>query len=124
MHYLAFYYLYSDHGPTSNHVTNLMLISKIDCSSLKATVKRATENLQLVLPENELNSVLRVLPPSFLPFFQQKRIQIVVVFFACMVKRKTSLFNSFCTNVAKQVARFCCLFYRTFISIRFRQLNM
>ena len=26
-----------------------------------------------------------------------------------MVKRATSLFNSFCGNAAKQVARFCCL---------------
>ena len=30
-----------------------------------------------------------------------------------MVKRATSLFNSFCSNVAKQVARFCCPFYHT-----------
>ena len=29
------------------------------------------------------------------------------------VKRVMSLFNSFCSNVVKQVARFCCLFYRT-----------
>ena len=28
-----------------------------------------------------------------------------------VVKRTTSLFNSFCSNVAKQVARFCCTFY-------------
>ena len=27
-----------------------------------------------------------------------------------VVKRATSLFNSFCSNVAKQVARFCCRF--------------
>ena len=30
-----------------------------------------------------------------------------------VVKRATSLFNSFCSNVAKQVARFCRPFYRT-----------
>jgi len=29
-------------------------------------------------------------------------------------KRATSLFNSFCSNVAKEVERFCCPFYRTF----------
>ena len=29
-------------------------------------------------------------------------------------KRATSLFNPFCSNVTKQVARFCCPFYRTF----------
>ena len=29
------------------------------------------------------------------------------------VKLVMSLFNSFCSNVVKQVARFCCLFYRT-----------
>ena len=28
------------------------------------------------------------------------------------VARLTSLFNSFCSNVAKQVSRFCCTFYR------------
>ena len=31
-----------------------------------------------------------------------------------MVKLATSLFNSFCSSVAKQVARFCCPFYRSF----------
>ena len=30
-----------------------------------------------------------------------------------VVKRTTSLFKSLCSNVAKQVARFCCLLYRT-----------
>ena len=30
-----------------------------------------------------------------------------------VVKRAASLFNSFCSNIAKQVARFCCPFYRT-----------
>ena len=30
-----------------------------------------------------------------------------------VVKRATSLFNSFCSNVAKQVACFCCPFYHT-----------
>ena len=29
------------------------------------------------------------------------------------VKRVMSLFNSFCSNVVKKVARFCCPFYRT-----------
>ena len=32
------------------------------------------------------------------------------------VKRATSLFKSFCSNVAKQVARSCCPFYRIFKS--------
>ena len=31
-----------------------------------------------------------------------------------MEKRATSLFNSFCSNVAKEVEGFCCPFYRTF----------
>ena len=31
-----------------------------------------------------------------------------------VIKRATSLFNSCCGNVSKQVARFCCLFYRSF----------
>ena len=33
---------------------------------------------------------------------------------SCVVKPATSLLNSSCSNVSKQVARFCCSFYRTF----------
>ena len=38
-----------------------------------------------------------------------------------VVKHATSLFNSFCSNVANKVARFCCPFYRT---LRFRAINI
>ena len=39
-----------------------------------------------------------------------------------MVKRATSLFNSFGSNVARQIARFCCLFFRTFRSDNYFQV--
>ena len=39
-----------------------------------------------------------------------------------MVKRATSLFNSFCRNVARQIARFCCPFFRSFRSDNFFQV--
>ena len=39
-----------------------------------------------------------------------------------MVKRATSLFNSFCSNVARQVARFCCPFFRSFRSDNYFQV--
>ena len=40
-----------------------------------------------------------------------------------MEKRATSLFNSFCSNVAKEVERFCCPFYRTFKDLSLRGTN-
>ena len=39
-----------------------------------------------------------------------------------MVKRATSLFKSFCSDVAKQVARSCCPFYRSFSTVGFGTL--
>ena len=56
-------------------------MSKFDCSSLKATVKRTTENVQLVLLQNELNSVVARFTTLVRTVLQQKRIQIVVFFF-------------------------------------------
>ena len=44
-----------------------------------------------------------VLPLTFEPVLQQIRLE---GFFSSVVKRATSLFNSFCSKVAKQVARF------------------
>ena len=58
-----------------------MLMSKFDCSSLKAIVKRTTENVQLVLLQNELNSVVARFTTLVRTVLQQKRIQIVVFFF-------------------------------------------
>ena len=40
-----------------------------------------------------------------------------------MEKRATSLFNSFCSNVAKEVERFCCPFYLTFKDLSLRGTN-
>ena len=36
------------------------------------------------------------------------------MFHTWTVKRATSLFNSICSNIAKQVILFCCQFYRSF----------
>ena len=47
--------------------------------------------------------MLHVLPFTFDPVLQQIRLQ---GFFSWVVKGTTSLFNSFCSKVAKQVARF------------------
>ena len=47
--------------------------------------------------------MLRVLPPKFKPV---NNLICCKTGFMWMVKRATSLFNSFCSNVAKQVARF------------------
>ena len=73
---------------------------------IKASVKRATKNVQLVLQhccETSCIAMLRVFPPMFEPVLQQIRSQ---GFFSWVVKRATSLYNSFCRNAAKQVARF------------------
>ena len=72
----------------------------------KAAVKRATKNMQLVLQhccKPSWIAMLRVLPPMFDPVLQEIRMQGL---FSWVVKRATSLFNSFCSYVAKQIARF------------------
>ena len=50
--------------------------------------------------------MLRVLPPTFKPVNNLICCKTGLVW---VVKRITSLFNSFCSNVAKQVARFLLL---------------
>ena len=47
-------------------------------------------------------------------FLQQLSITFQDKFDAWVVKRATSLLNSFCSNIAKQVTCFFCSFYRTF----------
>ena len=72
----------------------------------KAAVKRATKNVQLVLQhccKPSWIAMLRVLPPMFDPVLQEIRLQGLS---SWVVKRATSLFNSFCSHVAKQIARF------------------
>ena len=72
----------------------------------KAAVKRATKYVQLVLQhccKPSWIAMLRVLPPMFDPVLQEIRMQGL---FSWVVKRATSLFNSFCSHVAKQIARF------------------
>ena len=72
----------------------------------KAAVKRATKNVQLVLQhccKPSWIAMLRVLPPMFDPLLQEIRMQGL---FSWVVKRATSLFNSFCSHVAKQIERF------------------
>ena len=58
----------------------------------KGTEKRATKNVQL-----------RVLPPTFKPV---NNLICCKTGLMGVVKRATSLFNSFCSNVARQVVRF------------------
>ena len=41
-----------------------------------------------------------------------------------VVERATLLFNTFCRNVAKQVARFCCPFYRRFSVLNLLHVNI
>ena len=70
----------------------------------KAAVKRATKNVQLVLQhccKPSRMAMLRVLPPIFDPVLQEIRLQGL---FSWVVA--TSLFNSFCSHVAKQIACF------------------
>ena len=72
----------------------------------KAAVKRATKYVQLVSQhccKPSWIAMLRVLPPMFDPILQEIRMQGL---FSWVVKRATSLFNSFCSHVAKQIARF------------------
>ena len=72
----------------------------------KAAVKRATKNVQLVLQhccKPSWIAMLWVLPPMFDPVLQEIRLQGL---FSWVVKRATSPLNSFCSHVAKQIARF------------------
>ena len=74
--------------------------------------------MQLVsatMPQNELkNDVARFTrPTSFKPVNNLICCKICLMW---TVKRATSLFKSFCSNVAKQVARSCYPFYHTFKS--------
>ena len=48
-------------------------------------------------------AILRVIPPMFKPV---NNLIYCKTGFMCVVRRATSLFNLFCSNVAKQVARF------------------
>ena len=56
-------------------------------------------------------AILRVLPPTLESVLQQIRLQ---SYFSRMVKRATSLFNSFCSKVTNSTScTFFCQFYRT-----------
>ena len=75
-------------------------------TTLSGTEKRATKNVQPVLHhccKISLIAILRVLPPMFKPVNNLICCKTGLMW---VVKRATSLFNSFCSNVAKQVARF------------------
>ena len=72
----------------------------------KGTEKRATKNVQLVLQhccKTIRIAMLRVLPPTFKLV---SNLMCCKTGFMLVVKRATSLYNSFCSNVARQVARF------------------
>ena len=74
--------------------------------------KRAT--CLATLLQNKLNSDVGVLPLTFKPVNKQ---------FCCktglmwVVKRTTSLFNLFCSNVQDKLHAFCCPFLRTFTTL-------
>ena len=74
---------------------------------VKWTTKKQA-NFPETLLQNELNSDVARFTTHIKPVLQQIRL------LTWLVKRPTSLFNSFCRNVAKQVARFCCPLYRSF----------
>ena len=58
-----------------------------------------------LLPRNFIQSEVRICNFQEHDLLQDK-------FDSWVVKRATTLFNSFNSNVAKQVARFCCQYYR------------
>ena len=71
--------------------------------------------LGATLPQNELNNdVARLTQPT--SFKLVNNLICWKIGLMWLVKRATLLFNSFCRNVAKQFARSCCPFYRTFKS--------
>ena len=70
------------------------------------TEKLATKNVRLFLYhccKTRWIVILRVLPPMFKPV---NNLICCKTGFMWVVKRATSVFNSFCSNVAEQVARF------------------
>ena len=79
------------------------------CTFLKAAEKRATKNENLVLQnccKTSSIAMLRVLPPMFKPVNKLICCKRGLMW---VEKRATSLFNSFYSKVAKQVARFLLL---------------
>ena len=91
-------------------ITNQLMIWSLETNhevfTGKATVKRAAKNVQLVLKyccKTSWIAIMRVLPHKFELVLQQLRLQ---GFISRGEKRATSLFNSFWSKVAKQVARF------------------
>ena len=83
---------------------SLCLLTGAECA--KGTEKRATKNVQLVLQhccKTSWKAMVRVLPLTFKPFNNMICCKTGLVW---VVKRATSLFNSFCSKVARQVVRF------------------
>ena len=84
---------------------SLCLLTGAECG--KGTEKRATKNVQLVLQhccKTSWKAMVRVLPLTFKPF--NNVICCIKTGLMWVVKRATSLFNSFCSKVARQVVRF------------------
>ena len=72
-------------------------------------VARFSAPLQTCLAAGDVTPVYGVTFKSFNPIRSQYSRSLQQPLF----KRATLLFNTFCINVAKQVARFCCPIYRT-----------
>ena len=84
-------------------------------------VARFTSPLQTCFAASDVTPVYGVNSRVILSNQKLVFTQLAATFICCktslnvgIVKHSTSLFNSFCSNVAKQVARFYCLCYRTF----------
>ena len=101
------------------HLENYRGPSYLYCSEifLKSTVKRAKKKatcfVKLVLNELKSNVTrFTTYEKNLVTLFVTRQVRTSVV------KRETSLSNSFCSNVSKQVARFfCCPFYCSLNSV-------
>ena len=77
---------------------------------LRENGQQKTSNLSCNNAANELNNDVALFTTHNKPVLQQIRL---LTGLNWVIKRTTSLFNLFCSNVAKQVTRFCCPFYRS-----------
>ena len=104
LHSLFHSHFYSHHHPYPYFHSHSLDVAV--AVQLRVTVKKATKNVQLFLEhccKTSWIAMLRVLPPT--------KTNLATLFIArqvrtWVVKRATSVFNWFCSNVAKRVARF------------------
>ena len=97
--------------PSTNQTcraTNLPFVTK------SVHTARFTGSSQTCFAASEVNPVSGVTPARFYPRRSQYSLNltwfVAIQAWTCVVKRAISLSNSFCNNVAKQVARFSAVF--------------